>query len=513
MCSIVLVALNAFAQPVASDQEAMRLLRTTIGEIRFSGNTLVSTDELRAVVAPFIGPDRTVRDFEAMQRAVLEAYRARGYAMVTLSLDPRNPEPGIYRVLVNEVRIGRVTVSGNRYFSEANLRSALPGLVEGEAPNLSQVARSLFLANDNPARTLALDFKSGQAGTTDVEIKATEQNPQRFALALDNTGTAATGRFRIGGIATHSNLWDRGHSAALSVTTSNRPSRVGQFGLYYQVPLAALGDAINLSASYSDVNSGRVADAFNISGQGSTLGAHYQHSLYRDSQTRHVLDIGYDERHFRNVIDFFGTNLGVDVNARPVSIAWQYRTQGAASSSAASVAYSHNLSGGSKNDDATYAASRAGAQANWDAWRASLAWQSLLSGNWLTAIRAEAQYARTPLISGEQFALGGLRAVRGFTERESAGDRGWRANFELYTPPFWGENRVLGFVDTGRQRRLNVQPGEQAGEGVSSVGLGWRYALKSGGPNLALDWAIVIDGTPQNGRGEQMLHFSLAWWF
>ena len=58
-----------------------------------------------------------------------------------------------------------------------------------------------------------------------------------------------------------------------------------------------------------------------------------------------------------------------------------------------------------------------------------------------------------------------------------------------------------------------VPAGEQAGEGVSSVGLGWRYALKSGGPNLALDWAIVIDGTPQNGRGEQMLHFSLAWWF
>ena len=79
----------------------------------------------------------------------------------------------------------------------------------------------------------------------------------------------------------------------------------------------------------------------------------------------------------------------------------------------ATAGYWRNLRYGTRNDDATYSASRAGAAADWDAWRAGVSLQQPLAGGWIAAFRAEGQYADEPLIPGEQFGLGGARTVRG----------------------------------------------------------------------------------------------------
>jgi hemolysin activation/secretion protein len=56
-------------------------------------------------------------------------------------------------------------------------------------------------------------------------------------------------------------------------------------------------------------------------------------------------------------------------------------------------------------------------------------------GNWTATLTANGQWASAPLISNEQFALGGTSGVRGFQEGEAYGDNGWRVLFDLRTPP------------------------------------------------------------------------------
>ena len=492
--------------------EQARVLRFGINEIRIEGNTLVPDAMLQAAVNPYIGFNRSIDDLSAVKQAILDVYRRLGYELLTVSYQANRSRAGTHYFVVRELRIGKVRVTGNSALTENEIRRELPSLVEDTAPHLRQLARELFLFNDNPGRTALLQYSSGVPGTSDVEIKIAEQPQFTKALTFNNTGTAATGRARIGLHAAHSNFLGRSDQLAASVTTSDRPSHVLQTAFSYLMPLPSLGDSVQLSASYSDADSGRVADLFNVSGKGTIWGAHYLHNLRRDARSRHVLDIGYEERRFRDVVDFSGTNLGVSVTARPVILGYRYSRSAEGQNLSLGIALQQNLPGGGRNDNATYAASRAGATARWKSWQFDGSWQRELSSGWMPAARFAAQYAGKPLIAAEQFGLGGQRAIRGFDEREAAGDRGWRANFEIYGPRFGENQRLLGFVDYGGSTRLNPLLGELAGQHLASFGVGWRAQIKKD-LSISADGASVIHGTTRHSRGHKSLHISASYSF
>lgn len=54
--------------------------------------------------------------------------------------------------------------------------------------------------------------------------------------------------------------------------------------------------------------------------------------------------------------------------------------------------------------------------------------------NWPTSLRADGQWASEPLISNEQYGIGGVNSVRGYHEGEAFGDTGWHVSLEQQTP-------------------------------------------------------------------------------
>ena len=83
--------------------------------------------------------------------------------------------------------------------------------------------------------------------------------------------------------------------------------------------------------------------------------------------------------------------------------------------------------------------------------------------DWTMLIRADGQWASTPLFSNEQYGMGGVAGVRGYTDGEAYGDTGWRVMLEPRTPlinigmvdgdlPFW--LRVSVFMDYGQIHTL-----------------------------------------------------------
>ncbi len=83
---------------------------------------------------------------------------------------------------------------------------------------------------------------------------------------------------------------------------------------------------------------------------------------------------------------------------------------------------------------------------------ASLAREQALFNDWKLAVKADGQWANQPLISNEQFGVGGVNGVRGYREGEVFGDTGWRVTTELKTPP-----HTVGFVGAGTSRPLVVR--------------------------------------------------------
>jgi hemolysin activation/secretion protein len=510
--SFLAVSTAGVAEPISPSPTPANSV-PAIRQFAIEGNTLLPTDRLMDALAPYLGTTQPADALAQAGDAVRRLYRDAGYEMVSVALQAPTGADGVARLRVHETRIGQVSVTGNTHFSTAGLRDALPALKENESPDFRLLARQLFLANDNPARQVALQFTPGADGTADAIVKVEEGRPLRFAVSADNTGTEATGRSRATAMVSHANLWDAGHEFVGSYTTSpEKPGQVRQLSTSYQVPVTRWGDRLQLTYNYSNTDAGRVADTFNVSGQGSTFGLRFLHFLERTADGRQVIEAGIDDKRYRNTIDFFGSNLGVDVSARPLTLGYQYAQRSGPANISALLGYSRNLPGGHRNDDLTYGASRSGASAGWSLWRTGVDLTLTAHSQWALHSAFEAQYTARPLISSEQFGLGGARSVRGFLERETSGDRGWRLSNEVVTPALAGQHRLLAFVDGGRENRLQALPGESAGATLLSAGFGWRWQAT---PSLysSLDWARVFKGTERAPAGHQALHFTAVWRF
>ena len=113
--------------------------------------------------------------------------------------------------------------------------------------------------------------------------------------------------------------------------------------------------------------------------------------------------------------------------------------------------------------------------------------------------------------------------MRGFTEREIAGDSGAFASVEVQTPNWCAATavtalqcRALAFADGATVSRNNVQPGEDERTTISSLGLGLRYG--KGPLILSLDYGRLVLGSkvPQAAnsaapeKGDDKLYFNLA---
>ncbi|MGE5652223.1 MAG: ShlB/FhaC/HecB family hemolysin secretion/activation protein [Bacillota bacterium] len=497
-------------EPLAAPTDSARF---PVRGFIIEGNSMVATERILASLRPYLGESQPADALLQAHETVCRLYEEAGYAMVSVELPSTIGLDGIIRLRVREMAVGRVHISGNEHYSNAYFRAALPALQENRSPNFAALARQLFLANDHSGHQVALNFAPGADGTADVDIKVKDLDPMRVAVSADNTGTPATGRSRATLIATHANLWGAGHEATAGLTTSpESPGSVHQYTLSYQLPLPALGDRLQFGYSYSNTDAGRVDNAFYVSGQGSIASLRLQHNLMRTADTRHLLEFGIEDKRYKNTVDYSGTNLGVDVNGRPVSVNYVFGARSGASSIRASVGHVRNIPGGARNDDATYDRSRLGASASWSAWRANADVTVVAVSQWSLHSALETQYASAPLISSEQFGLGGAYSVRGFEEREALGDRGWRLSNEALAPAIAGQHRLLAFVDAGRPYRLNPQPGDTSVATMLSWGLGWRWTLKDS-ISTSLDWARVVNGTLVTPAGSNAVHISAVWRF
>lgn len=522
--SVLAIAVgSAWGQDAAAPGASDDIVRFEISRFEVSGNSLLSAGEIEGALAPFTGKGR---DFGDVQRALesLEAlYHARGYKVVTVQLPEQELDGGVVRLEVQQTRIGKVTVEGNRRFSDANIRHSLPSLREGETPNLTQVSANLKLANENPAKKVKLSLGSGAAdATVDARIDVVDERPWTVMANFDNTGNRETGKTHAGLVLQHANLWGRDHVASLQYTTTvEEPSQVAVWGLGYHVPLYAQGAALDLYASYSDVDSGVVsAGLFDlaVSGRGAVFGARYTTLLDRRSLGERELEgrllLGLEVKAYKNSVLFFDQDFGNDVTVRPLSIGYQGRVALENGEANFAATLLRNIPGGARGAQQDFTAARMGAKAGYTALRLAGAWSRALgASDWVARVLANGQYSPDALVPGEQFGAGGSTSVRGFDERALAADSGLGLNLETYTPNLCSRSgwqcRLLGFYDIAYGRRNKALPGELRSATISGAGIGLRFSLGSAA-SLQADYGRVVNEGALGSADKGRLHVRLG---
>ena len=411
-----------------------------------------------------------------------------------------------------------IFIQGNKLSKDKDILAALPALREGRTLDMKALANEILLANENMSRQITVDLRLTWENTLDAYVTVQEDRAVKFALEFDNTGNDATGKWRTRLSYLNGNIGGTGQTGIFSYATSpDNPSKISQFGVYYNIPLPQAKDNLYLTATYSDSNSGRIINAANYSvdssGQGSSLGVHYVHNLRRSSNDKQSLDWGIDARQYKNDINFnvFNTSIpiGTDINSLPLSVFYQAQSLQNKTMTAYSLGYVYNVATGGKNSTDQYNLYRYGTSASYQIWRGSYTYQHLFPNNWLSNVAITGQYTGERLINPEQIGLGGARSLRGIDERELSGDRGVQGSFELYTPEIAKGQRLLFFIDVGYLNNVSPMDGEWNNVTAASCGIGWRGNLGSG-YRAELDYGYVVSSTVDKYKNNNKVHVSLS---
>jgi hemolysin activation/secretion protein len=492
--------------------------RFDIRRFDVEGNTLLDPADIARLLAPWTGAQRDFGDVQRALEALESAYHARGYSVVQVALPEQELNGGVVRLQVLETRLGKVRVTGQHYFDEANIRRSLPALREGSTPDLPRISDSLKQANENPAKKVTLKLQSGERDDeVDAVIDVADERPWSGTVNLDNTGTSDTGRTHAGVVLQNANLWGQDHVLSLQYTTTlEDPSKVSVYGVGYHLPLYASGDSLDFFGSYSDVDSGTVAAGvfdLAVSGKGAVFGARYNQHLGQLAGGDQRLVYGLDYKAYKNNVVLLGENLGNDVTVHPLGLSWLGSWTLAAGTANLSLGVLHNIPGGARGSQADFTQARAGASAHYSVLRFAANLNQAWRGDWQTRLILNGQYSNDALIPGEQFGAGGATSVRGFDERLVSEDSGVTGNAELYTPslcanPRW-QCRMLAFYDSAYLSRSHALAGEIASITIASAGIGWRVQFRSN-VNLQADYGHVTHAGATGTGDRNRLHFRLG---
>ncbi len=526
-CALILsLATMAGVTPCSAADEHFNIVRFQV-----EGNTLLPPARVQAIVAPFAGPKRVYGDIQKALEALERAYRTAGYGTVQVYAPEQELTSGVVRLQVTEGVIGKVVISGNKYFNDANIRASLPSLKEGKAPNLRQMSENIQLANGNPAKQVGVTLgMSKDEGKIDAKVAVTEENPQRFFFTADNTGTAATGRTREGIAYQNANLFNRDQTLTLAYTGSvDAPTgvKVDIYSLGYRVPFYALGDSLDFIYGKSNVNtpsaSPTLGGTLGIVGKGDVFGLRWNHNFARRGEYSSKLIYGLDYKYINSTCTVAGTPVGIDpptppiaacvpYTTRPFSLTYTGQIQSPGRMLDYNIGLAHNFALGSRytNVDGTsdrYSYLTSGNRTTRDGFnvlRLGGSYLKAFRSDWQARVALNGQYSGDPLVAAEQLGLAGSTAVRGFNERAVTADSGYVVNAELYTPELIkkgsdlrGSLRALAFYDVGRGYNQNVPAGSltPAHVSIASVGAGLRYALRKD-VSLRFDLAQVVDAGP-----------------
>jgi len=489
-----------------------------IRKFEVEGVTLLPPARIDAAVQPFTGPGRDFGDVQKALEALEKLFLDQGYGSVQVLLPEQELEQGTVKFKVIEPKLAKVTIEGNKAFSEANIRASLPALKEGTAPNSNRIAADLRVANENPSKGTTVLLRAGSnEGDVDAVVRVAEEKVTRYSVSLDNTGAGGSGSYRIGLGMQSTNVFGRDHVFAAQAITS--PDERGHFqgysrdvaifGMQYHIPLYRLGDSMDFTAGYSNVNSGVVQNIFNVSGRGKVAGIRYTHNLPKWGGIEQKVIWAWDYRAYENSVTPVngGQQIVPDITIHPMSLTYAATNRGQNDELSGYLSYNQNIPGGSDGDSPSFEASRLGARPAYSLWRYGATYLRSFAGDWQGRINVVGQYTRDRLVAGEQFGLGGAFSVRGYSERQFANDYGTFANFEVYTPEIASvfklesanKLRFLAFYDTGHVVRNQPLVNDAARTTARSAGLGLRLTHDNS-LSIRLDAAVAT--LPSNTGGD-----------
>lgn len=436
------------------------------------------------------GESSVALDFAQLQAAadvITTAYRQAGFLVSVAFLPVQTVAADrIIEIQVMEGRIGKVIVQGNQRYQERTLSDSAERM-RGLPLRRSDIDSALLYARDLPGVSVSSVLQPGEnEGETDLVLVASEAaRGWAVNLSVDNFGTETSGRGRVQAGLVWNNPLGRGDVFAISGNWQFSPtsSRNGAFS--YSMPIRGVsGLSVLAGANQSEleVNTGPMA-VLAIKGPASQryLGSDWKFlntvplqmtasaRLVRESSRFEAIGMALSNHRY----DVAELGIGLrqnDTRWRGVNLAQLSVRRSLRDNSAA-------LDVVNPYRDSQFTVARLG-----------LMRMQYLTRDQRLVAKFNGQYTRNGLPAMEQFQLGGYDSIRGYSQGETLGDRGYLLGLEYQVDapgfadrmsPFQGLvwRELLTFDVFADHGRVADATGHLAPTRLSSAGAGVTFRL------------------------------------
>lgn len=463
-----------------------------VRRFQLKGNTLVSSDKLTPVLAPFLDTPLDFAGLQAAAAAVSQAYRDAGW-VANAFLPMQDIKDGQVIIEILEARLGEITTEGEpRRLKLSHIIDSIRAKAQpGQPLNATALDRALLLADDLPGVAVQGSLSAGKAeGETDLHLQVADTPLLGGLVQADNTGPRSTGQERASATVRLDSPFGVGDRLVSQLIHSQGSDWLS---IQADMPIGLDGWRLGANASYFRYELiAREFKALDAKGDASTFGLQASYPIVRSRAANLYFSTNLDHRQYDNS-NFAGTLSRYDTNVLTLGLFGnRFDTLGAGGATSANAYLSlGRLDLGSQDLgedpklDGGYGKLRYGIMRQ----------QNLSSSLSLTA-NFTGQFASTNLDSSEKFYLGGAYGVRAYPANEGAGSEGQMLNLDLrwaIAPQF----SLGAFFDWGHIRQ-NVSGKPFGGPNSydlkgSGLGLSW---LGPKGSNVQLSWARRIGSNP-----------------
>ena len=412
-----------------------------IYRVDISKSEIFSLNEKRKFALLLQDKDVTAEDINNLIGLINQQYFKKGVVTARAYVTEGTLNDGVLKIELMEAHIGKLTIDGNKYNRTWYLRSQVTHK-DGDIFSLSDLKKELKTFNQN-ARSVKMraELKPGEEyGTTDVKLVADETFPYHLSASFDNFGRDTTGEHRGGLVASTDSLI--GFQDRLSVAANVARSSFNPY-IDYNVPVNRYGTRAGISYMYgkSKVTSGEYKD-FDLNAKTNTISGYVTHPLINTAKGKlnintsvnvkssisKISGIKYSHYKDENIAIGFGGNYNFEKSIFYGSL---YSTNGV-------------IKDRIRGDHQDFT------KVNADAY-----YIHYLPWGIIGTLKAGGQYSPDDISYVEQYQIGGISSVRGYSESLLMAPSAYYTSLEMLFPiPFLPETIDVPFKKDNSQFRL-----------------------------------------------------------
>lgn len=471
----------------------------------FKGNTVLSTQKLESVVASYINREITFSELLEARTAVTNLYIQQGYVtsgafFPVIENQAILISKGVVTIQIVEGKLEEINIVGSarlKNYIRERLRTNTTKVF-----NSKNLLIGLQLLQTDPliAKISAVVDKGSQLNASILNVTVKPRQPLKIEAVLDNSRSPAIGTFQRRVELSDANLLGLGDRLSLGYRNTDGSNTLTTS---YSIPINPQNGTVQFFYANSSANVvERPFSKLDILSNARAYEVTFRQPILQqvNSNSTQEFALGLTASRLESESSLlnspFPLSVGADSMGRTRISAIRFFQEWTQRHRQGALVARSQLSLGVGAIDATI--NKSAPDSRFLSWRGQVAWLRRLARNGTSLlVRTDIQLADRPLVTLEQFGLGGAISVRGYRQDTFLTDNAFLLSAQVLIPIWRTDTEqldVIPFFDMGTSWNKNADRdnGIAISTGtLASIGLGIRYQFAER-LSANLDWGIPL---------------------